>query len=272
MLDAVTPRAPAVARAVVARGPRRSEVVRARSDGPLRLVCPRRAGDAAWVVTSSLGGGLVDGDDVTLDLSVGAGAVALLTTQASTKVYRGASSQRARVAVDGDGVALVVPDPVVPFAGARFTQRTDLSLSPDATVALIDVVTAGRVAYGERWSAASITSTLAVSVGERSLLVDRVRLDPARGDLASRMGRFEAFGTALLLGPRARDLARDLLARVADTPVGRRAPVVIAASPLGDGVIARVAGESIEAVTRAVRELVAPLCASVGEDPWSRRW
>ncbi|MFO0628407.1 MAG: urease accessory protein UreD [Polyangiales bacterium] len=246
--------------------------MRARNDGPLLLVCPLRAGDAALVVTSRLGGGLVDGDDVTLDLTVGPGAVALLTTQASTKVYRGASSQRAVVAVEADAVALVVPDPVVPFAGARFVQRTELALSPDATVALVDVITAGRVAYGERWSAASITSTLAVSVGDHPLLLDRVRLDPAHGDLAARMGRFEALGTALLLGPRARDLARDTLARVADTAVARRAPVVLAASPLGDGVIVRVAGASIEAVTRAVRELVAPLCARVGEDPWSRRW
>jgi dihydropteroate synthase len=38
--------------------------MRSRAAGPLRLLHPRAAGRAAWIVTSSLGGGLVDGDDV----------------------------------------------------------------------------------------------------------------------------------------------------------------------------------------------------------------
>jgi hypothetical protein len=43
-----------VASAIVRPGPGRSDVHRARGAGPLRLLCPRAAGKAAWIVTSSL--------------------------------------------------------------------------------------------------------------------------------------------------------------------------------------------------------------------------
>src|SRR5262245_59595703 len=154
-----------VASAVVRRGSGRSDVHRARGAGPLRLLCPRAAGNAAWIVTSSLGGGLVDGDDVALEVEVDAGATCVVTTQASTKVYKGASRQQLDLRVRGDGCALVVPDAVVPYRGARFTQATRVELAPDSTLALCDVVTAGRIAYGERWSATRVDAMLSIAVG-----------------------------------------------------------------------------------------------------------
>src|SRR5690606_21225455 len=134
-----------VASAVIGPGGGRSHVHRARGAGPLRLLCPRAAGDAGWIVTSSLGGGLVHGDDVTLEVRVDAGATAVLTTQASTKIYKGSSRQRTELRVAGDGAALVVPDPVVPYRDATFTQVTNIELASESTLVLSDVLTAGRV-------------------------------------------------------------------------------------------------------------------------------
>ena len=71
----------------VARVGGRSLVVDRRAASPLRLLCPRNAGNAAWTYTSTFGGGLVDGDDVRLRVGVGAAASALVATQASTKAY-----------------------------------------------------------------------------------------------------------------------------------------------------------------------------------------
>jgi len=243
----------------------RSDVHRARSAGPLRLLTPR-AGDAAWIVTSSYGGGLVDGDAVALEVDVEAGATCVVTSQASQKVYKGTSSQRTTVRAGAGATALVVPDPVVPFAGATFAQTTRVELGDGASLALCDVVTAGRVAHGERWAATSITTALEIAASARTLLLDRVVLDDPR-----RMRRFDALGTAILLGPRFADVAAAELARVAAEPVSRAAPLAIAASPLADGIVARIAG-SIDAVVAATRALLRPACARAGEDPWARRW
>jgi urease accessory protein len=258
-----------VASATIRPGQGRSDVHRVRGAGPLRILCPRAAGNAAWLVTSSLGGGLVDGDHVAFDVSVDAGATCVVTTQASTKVYKGSSSQRTRVRAHGDGIAIVVPDPVVPFRDASFVQATDVVLDADASLVLCDVLTAGRVAFGERWSASQLDATLSIERAGTKLLHDRVLLG---NDAAARMRRFEAIGTAVLLGPRVADLAATELARIAAEPLAGGAQVIACASPLGDGVIVRVAGERVEQVVADVRRVLAPAVARLGEDPWSRKW
>lgn len=245
---------------VIRAGSGRSDVHRARGAGPLRLLCPRAAGNAAWVVTSSLGGGLVDGDHVALDVTVDAGATCVITSQASTKAYKGRTSQRTTMRVGARGCALLVPDPIVPYRDAHFTQVTQLALAPDATLIYCDVLTAGRVAYGERWAATHVDLALSIA----GLLHDRILL--AR-DAAARMGRFDAIATAILLGPRVADLAAAQLASLANEP-----GIVIAGSPLGDGAVFRIAGERVDRVVHRVRALLGDACARVGEDPWSRKW
>jgi urease accessory protein len=262
-----------IASAVVRPGRGRSDVHRLRGAGPLKLLSPRAAGKAAWIVTSSLGGGLVDGDHVALEVTVDPGATWVVTTQASSKVYKGASSQRLQLHVRGDGTALVVPDPLVPYRAARFAQVTRIVLDGDSTLALCDVVSAGRIAYGERWAAERIATTLELSVAGTRLLLDRLVLDAAHGELAARMGRFDALGTVVLVGPGARDVAAAQLARLAGERVVPAAPVVIAGSPLGDaGAMFRLAGTSSQAVVNATRALVGDVCSRAGEAPWARKW
>src|SRR5262249_62166635 len=85
---------------------------------PLKPPTPRNHGHGAWVYTATYGGGLVDGDSVRLSVDVGPGAAALLSTQASTKVYRSTLGTEAQLnaVVDEDGLLVVAPDPVVGFA------------------------------------------------------------------------------------------------------------------------------------------------------------
>src|SRR4029078_9252933 len=71
---------------------RRSVVRRAYDTSPLRWLTPRNHGPAAWVYTSSYGGGLVGGDHLCLTISIGAGASAFVSSQASTKGYRAHSA------------------------------------------------------------------------------------------------------------------------------------------------------------------------------------
>ena len=74
------------------------------------------------------GGGLVGGDDIQLRADVTAGARALLTTQASTKVYRSErrSRQSLTATVGANALLAVVPDPIVCFAARRLRAETAL--------------------------------------------------------------------------------------------------------------------------------------------------
>src|SRR3954465_8153916 len=102
----------------IVRSGARSVITRAYATSPLRLLTPANHGRAAWIYTSSLGGGLVDGDRLSLTIDVGPRASAFVTTQASTKVYRSPSGTSAdvRARVHEHGVLVVAPDPVVLFA------------------------------------------------------------------------------------------------------------------------------------------------------------
>ncbi|QRN98738.1 urease accessory protein UreD [Archangium violaceum] len=252
----------------------RTVVRTALAHSPLRLLTPRNHGHAAWVYTSSLGGGLVDGDHLSVELDVAEGAAALLSSQGSTRVYRSPRGCRsdlsARVA-EGALLALV-PDPTMCFAGARYDQRQDVQLAPGASLILMDLVTAGRSANGERWAFTHYSSALRVHREGRALLDERWLLDPHQGTLPERLGRFDALGTVLLVGPSLASAREALAERVGALPVIPRAGLVCSASPLGpDGLVLRAAATSAEVLLRTAREWLSFLSGMLGDDPWARR-
>ncbi len=252
----------------------RTAVVEARASSPLRLLITRPQRGVTWAFTSTFGGGLVDGDAIGLDVTVGAFARLLLTSQASTKVYRSPRGARSSLSARVRAGAVLVswPDPVACFAGARYAQSTAVDLEDGASLVAVETVTAGRVAHGERWSFARYRSDLRVARGGRALVLDALVLDAAHGSIAERMGRFEALATVIVAGPACAAIARDALAAIAAAPVARGDELLEAASPIDDGAIVRVAGASIERVASRVRERLAGVSALVGGDPWARKW
>src|SRR5437879_5837818 len=62
--------APGHARIGVIRSGSRSVVNRAYATSPLRLLMPANHGRAAWIYSSSFGGGLVAGDRIAIDIDV----------------------------------------------------------------------------------------------------------------------------------------------------------------------------------------------------------
>ena len=66
----------------------KTAVTRCRANSPLKLLTPRSSGGGAWIFSGTYGGGLVAGDSIHLDIFAGAKTTCLLSTQASTKIYR----------------------------------------------------------------------------------------------------------------------------------------------------------------------------------------
>jgi urease accessory protein len=254
-------------------GARRSVASEVYAASPLRLLTPMNHGRAAWIYTSTFGGGLVDGDRVSLDVDVDAGAAAFLSTQASTKVYRslrGTSSElRARVA--DEALLVAAPDPVVCFAASRYRQVQRFDLSPRASLVAIDWMSSGRRAAGERWAFHEYVAQLSVHIGGMLVVHDVLALRADDGDLAMRMGRFEVLAVAVVVNVGAQ--AADIVSRVGRVPIARRADQLVAASMIGEcGCVVRIAGRSVEQVGRTLRDLLAFVPALLGDDPWSRKW
>jgi urease accessory protein len=253
----------------------RTVVRRAFSTSPLKLLNPRNHSPAAWVYLASYGGGLVDGDALEIDIEVECGATAVISTQASTKVYRSpnGTSQRLRADVADDALLVLAPDPVVCFAHSSYAQDVEIRLGSRGALVLVDWLGAGRVATGERWQHDRFTSVTQIWCGQRRLLYDSLRLAPEDGDVADRMGRFNTLLTVVAAGPPlAADAAR-ILQEVAAMPLERQADLQISASPLREGaLLLRIAAVSTELAAMALRRLLAFLPPHLGDDPWSRKW
>ncbi|GAO02895.1 urease accessory protein UreD [Anaeromyxobacter sp. PSR-1] len=266
---------PGHGRLATARVDGASALVACAATSPLQLLSPVPRGRAAWVVMASHGGGLVAGDDVALEVDVGAGSAALLSTQAGTKVYRSPrgtpASQRLDARVGPGGLLAAVPHPVSCFAGARLLQAQRFALAPDASLVWLDALTAGRAARGERWAFAEVRTRVEISAGGRLLLADGLRLVAGEGPpIASRLADVELLATAVLLGPAAAGAAAALLAELERAPVAPGAEVLAAASPLAGGLLLRLAARSVEAGLSFLRARLAFLEAAAGADPFAR--
>jgi urease accessory protein len=239
------------------------------AESPLRLLTPRSRGPAALAFTSTLGGGLIGGDQLRLEISVGRGARACVCTQGPTRVFRSqdGSSSELFARVEEDAALVLAPDPVACFAGSRFEQRTEIELAATASLSLWEVLSAGR----DGWGFTRCRSALSVRREGKALVDEAWLLDPAHGALPQRLGRFQALATLVLAGPLLSSLRDFVKARVDAGPAVRGARVIESASALGDdALLVRLAGASVEEVQRALRGHLAALPSLIGDDPWRR--
>jgi urease accessory protein len=269
----------------VARGSTGSVVTRASAQSPLALRTPDNHGHAAWVFTSSHGGGLVSGDDVRLEATVEEGATLVLATQASTKAYRqrsragdgptasGAietSQLRTNVKVERGALACLLPDPLVAFQAARLVQATHVTLADEASLVLWDPVGAGRVSRGERWAFELLETRIHLDGPRGRILTEASRLCPADTRAFAERFAFEAFGVLVVIGPRVERLATRILER-SRQEAARSGDTIVAVSPLADGALVRAAATSTSNLTKRLRLWLDELPTLLGDDFLARR-
>jgi urease accessory protein len=253
----------------------RTVLRRAYAKAPLRLLMPRNHGDAAWVYTSNYGGGLVGGDHIDLRLRVRSSAKAVLLTQASTKVYRSGqeASQAVYGQIDSDASLVVIPDPVVCFAGSKFSQHQEFHLEERASLLLVDTLSSGRHALGERWLFDSLRNQIRVYRGDKLICLESLLLDSQTGSIAARMGRFNAFCLVMMFGPDFTDHGKELISSCEARKLQPHSQLVYAASQLAtEGFIFRIAAVSTEELGVALRSTLHFLPNYLADNPWARKW
>jgi urease accessory protein len=157
----------------------------------------------ALVHLHNVSGGVLAGDRLALDVEVEAGAAAQITTTGATRLYRhraGAedSEQHARFLV-GDGALLeYLPDAVIPYAGSRHVQRTEIRLGRGSTLFWWDVLAPGRLAAGERFAFDRLRVHTEVLTLSRPVLREDYLLEPKRTELSATVRMFEYSHTASL--------------------------------------------------------------------------
>ena len=152
---------------------------------------------------NNVSGGVLAGDRLALDVEVQAGAAAQITTTGATRLYRhraGAadSEQHARFSVGDAALLEYLPDQVIPYAGSRHLQRTEIRLGRGSTLFWWEVLAPGRLAAGERFAFERLRVQTEVYAGVRPVLRENYLLEPRQKNLSATARMFEYSHTASL--------------------------------------------------------------------------
>jgi urease accessory protein len=155
--------------------------------GTAKLRFPDAASGALEAVLVNTGGGMTGGDRLGVEVEVGPGASAVVTTQACEKIYRresGAARVRSRLVL-GEGARLDwLPQETILFDGGALDRRLDAELGAGARLLMCEAVLFGRAARGERVVEGALIDRFRIRREGRLVFADALRLDgPIAGDL-----------------------------------------------------------------------------------------
>jgi urease accessory protein len=167
----------------------RTIIARSHCTTPWHLLPPIYLDDtgAAYTLLVNPSGGLVGGDRLSIDMSLGEEAHVLISAPSANRVYRSqgeVSIQEIEITIGAGAVLEWIPEHTIPFAGSRFRQTIHATLEPGATIVLWDAIASGRIARDERWAFTSLENEIRITTAPGQSLVERYALDPAT-DLGS---------------------------------------------------------------------------------------
>lgn len=234
-----------------------SVAVHRRHSGPLRLQKPLypEGPAVAHLLVVHPPAGIAGGDRLEIDIDVGVGANALVTTPGATKWYRsdGAPAHQQVALTVSRGACLEwLPQENIVFDGAVVETSTVIACERGATCIGWDIVALGRHASGERFAHGKLGQDLALSCDGRVVWRERTRVagsdalldSPAGWDGHHVGGVFWAWGATL-------DDA--VLERCRDATMTRPdAGITVLAEGL---VVARALSDSVEGVRDLFGEL-----------------
>ncbi|KAK2634988.1 hypothetical protein Ddye_029780 [Dipteronia dyeriana] len=280
----------------------KSTVTSCFSKYPLKFIIPNKVGssenDAVWVYTLTYGGGIVSGDSISCEFSIGDGCTTVLTTQASTKVYKSlgskCSEQILEARIGSDAILAVIPDPVTCFSTARYSQKQIFRVVSDSSLVIVDWITSGRHESGEKWDFELYKSTNHIFLeGNQPLFLDTVLLEQGSNTSVSElMQDYQVIAMVILLGPKLNHIQNQVQENVKrmmseqlyipSNGLGHSGktssdcyltkPTFIAScsvfGPKGIGVVIRIAAMTTESVYRFLHQQLANLEPLLGVSPY----
>ncbi len=174
------------------------------------LHCDFGMPDLAWLFLITTSGCVLQGDRLALDVTLGPGARAHVTTQSATKVH----AMDANYALATQSIALndgayleFLPDPLLLHRRARFASETRITVAPSATLLYSEIVQPGRKHHHPDESFGVTLLSLRVDAARpdgRLLMSERLVVEPETSPVRQTgvMDLFDVFGNVILLTPK----------------------------------------------------------------------
>ena len=194
----------------------RSRIADLRQQGAAKIRFPEIAIDPLEAVLINTAGGMTGGDRMDWTVELGPASSAVVTTQASEKVYRALHHHAVtRVGIEvGTGARLAwLPQETILFDRSAFRRKLTVDIAEGATALLCESVIFGRKAMGEQVNTADFRDSWSVRIGGRLAHREALTLT---GDVGAQLqhravaGGAGASATVLLVGPDAERTLREV--------------------------------------------------------------
>ena len=184
---------------------------RTRNPGGTCIDSFERYVNCQWVYPVNYGGGLVSGDTIIIQFTLQENSRCVVTTQASTKVYKYLPNregtpqntvQRLSYELKAHSFLCVFPEPVTCFKDARFVQYLDYNLCESSSLIHVDWSTSGRL-NREHWEMQCFESNTCVKIDSRTVFSEHVRLETTEDgglSIAARMAGFNVMAIVVVAG------------------------------------------------------------------------
>jgi urease accessory protein len=225
------------------------------------LHCDEAIPDMPWLFVITTAGCILQGDRMTLEVALGEGARAHVTTQSATKVH----AMDANFAVQTQSLTLAagayleyLPEPLIPHRQARFASDTRITVDPSATLLCAEIVQPGRKHHhpDECFGATLLSlATAATRPDGTALFSEKLVIEPARHPVRQTgvMDGFDVFGNVILCTPPA--TAERIHARIgAEVDLAQGIAFGACRLPNDAGLVYKVLGRETAQVRAAVRE------------------
>lgn len=203
--------------------------------------------------------GFLGGDRAALEIILKQGSHAFITAPSATKILntgRDRAEQTTCIHVADNAVLEYVPPYVIPFAGARFTQKTIVEMEKTSSCLVLDWFSTGRVSRGENLTFDEYDGSTIVRCNEEPIIFDRFVLRPADEDYQV-SGRLESYTVSAFLcfihnGPY---LPKLLLPGIRD--LMQDGDVLAGASTIEtNGLVVRVMGGNVPSVQKVLVRII----------------
>jgi urease accessory protein len=182
---------------------RRTVLAECEQQLPLRVVRAFPLSDGgALVHLHNLSGGVLSGDHLDVTIEVGPAAVAQVTSTGATRIYRsrqnaGPGEARLQIKVEDHGLVEYLPDQLIPYAGSRYRQETQMDLGVNAGLFWWEMVSPGREARNELFAYELLQLKTRINVMGSPIALEHMKIEPAARSIFSlaRLGAYRYFST-----------------------------------------------------------------------------
>lgn len=166
-----------------------SNVVALRNRQPIKILTPKTHNNTCHIVATNYGGGMVQGDNITIDMKLGANTKTLLSSQANARAYKTENSKKCHYTLQAkltqNTHLIQLNDPIVLQAQSNLIQENHFELDSSSVLVFLDWISSGRIYHGESFQFENFSSHTKIEIDKTPIAIDRFKITPSITDCES---------------------------------------------------------------------------------------